>query len=384
MKRKKIIAIVGGIFLLLMSVTLPFLAVCEALPPKPDIITWATYDIGASTYIQAQAVAEGIYKKSGVKIRVIPLGNDMSRMDACRARIAQFLITGMGPYFARRAEADWAAAEWGSQALRAVWQVAGLRGSAFAMATQGDSGIKVPADLKGRKVGFVVGSRPMNVLTEAVLAFADLTWDDVKVVEFPSTRTMYQAIRDGVVKAGPSASMGSFMYELSAKPCGINWITMDPKDTEAWERAKAVYPPIRPIFCKHGAGLKENPKWVSTVPHPGTYCYEWVDEGLAYWQTKLIHESFDEYKDISAQMAWWHKEGLFASTPNAPWHKGAIRYFQELGIWKAEIEAINQQEIEKDRKIKELWDKTLDEALEKGVKAAEWKKLWLKKIETLQ
>jgi len=203
-------------------------------------------------------------------------------------------------------------------------------------------------------------------------------------VEFPSTKTMYQGIRDGRVDAGPTASMGSFMYELAAKPGGISWVEMDPQDTEGWARAKAVYPPVRPILCEHGAGLKGNPMNLVTVPHPGTYCYVGTDEELVYWQTKLIGESYDAYKDISGQMPWWHKDGLFGSIPYAPWHKGAIRYFKELGIWTSELETINQQEIERDRRLRKLWDASLDEALEKGIKAGKWKKFWLNKLSTFK
>ncbi|UCG98623.1 MAG: ABC transporter substrate-binding protein, partial [Burkholderiales bacterium] len=47
-----------------------------------------------------------------------------------------------------------------------------------------DSGIKTAADLKGKRVAWVIGAPSLNQNITAILAFANLTWDDVKKVEF--------------------------------------------------------------------------------------------------------------------------------------------------------------------------------------------------------
>ena len=45
-----------------------------------------------------------------------------------------------------------------------------------------DSGIKTAADLKGKRVAWVIGAPSLNQNIAAILAFANLTWDDVKRV----------------------------------------------------------------------------------------------------------------------------------------------------------------------------------------------------------
>jgi len=352
------------------------------LPPKPGMITLSTYDLGTATYTQAEAIADAAFKKFGIKMRVMPLGNDMTRVDAVRSGVAQFLLTGAAPWFANKGDAEFAATQWGPQDLRSLWQVAGLRRSAFAMQTQKNSGIKVPADLKGKKIGYIVGSRSMNIVIDAYLAFANLTWKDVIRVDYPSTRTCYEACKQGIVDAVTANSTSSATYEQAASPLGIYWIPMDPNDKAGWARAKAVYPPIYGILCDSGGGLKEKPTYLPTVPHPCVYCYENKDENSAYWLTKVINETFDLYEGTSQEMPWWHSSGLFGTTPYAPWHRGAIRYFKEQGWWTQQLEAANQGEIEKEQRIKKLWNAALNEASAKGIKTpAEWQTFWLEKLE---
>ena len=49
-----------------------------------------------------------------------------------------------------------------------------------------DTGVKEIKDLKGKRIGFVVGSPALNQNALAMLAFGGLTQNDVKVVEFAS------------------------------------------------------------------------------------------------------------------------------------------------------------------------------------------------------
>ena len=58
-------------------------------PPKPKLITVATFDIGASTYAEVSAISNAIIKKFDIKIRIIPIGNSVARAIATRAGSTQ-------------------------------------------------------------------------------------------------------------------------------------------------------------------------------------------------------------------------------------------------------------------------------------------------------
>jgi TRAP transporter TAXI family solute receptor len=70
-----------------------------------------------------------------------------------------------------------------------------------------DIGVKEVKDLKGKRIGFVVGSPALNQNSLAVLAFGGLTQKDVKVVEFASYGAMWKGlINNGVPSSSSSAS----------------------------------------------------------------------------------------------------------------------------------------------------------------------------------
>ena len=54
-----------------------------------------------------------------------------------------------------------------------------------------DTGVKDLKDFKGKRLGFVVGSPALNQNALAVIAFAGLTKNDVKIVEFSSYGAMW-------------------------------------------------------------------------------------------------------------------------------------------------------------------------------------------------
>ena len=63
-----------------------------------------------------------------------------------------------------------------------IGKIAGKLGQAIAVTKS--SGIETYEDLRGRRVAYIKGSPALNVNTEAYLAYAGLTWDDVEAVEF--------------------------------------------------------------------------------------------------------------------------------------------------------------------------------------------------------
>ena len=70
-------------------------------------------------------------------------------------------------------------------------------------------------DLKGKRIGIVVGSPALNQNAYAILAFGGLTKADVKLVEFSSFGAMWKGMLNNEVDAAiaehrwPTATVGS-------------------------------------------------------------------------------------------------------------------------------------------------------------------------------
>ena len=59
-----------------------------------------------------------------------------------------------------------------------------------------------------------------------------------------------------------------------------------------------------------------------------------------------------------------------------PYHEGAVRYYKEIGIWKAENQKNNDQLFKRQQVLSQAWVNALSQAAEKKVKSKEFSKLW--------
>jgi TRAP transporter TAXI family solute receptor len=379
MKRKRVFFAIGVLGLMLSLSAFSFAG--SEMPPKPAKIKWANYDIGGSPYVQGAAVAEAMLKKFGIKVRTLPLGNGIGRMMAVRTGTSDFFFSGGDVVYARKGIEDWAVREWGPQPLRTVWMV--KRRSTFAMATRGDSGIKNLQDLKGRRIPYVVGSPSVNAAVEGALALVGLTWRDVVKVDFPSALPAYMSVKDGKTDAMALNSTAAWVYETEASPGGIYWIPYPryEQNPEGWKKFAEIYPGTFPDLVTKGAGISpEKPVYTANFPFPNIFTYDRVDENLVYWQVKAIVELYDMYKNSTDDTADWAlKKTLSLPIAYAPWHKGAVKYFKEIGVWTKEMEHAQNHLLALDQKSKDLWETTLEESVEKKVKGKDFRKFWLEK-----
>jgi len=172
------------------------------LPPS---ITMTAYDTGTSGFNITVAIGKMMKDKYGSDTRVLPAGNDVARLQPLRAGRASLSAMGVGVFFAQEGLFEFATKEWGPQPVQITMSSVDCNGLSLAVA--GDVGAKTMADLKGKRIGFVVGSPALNQNALAMLAFGGVTAKDVKIVEFASNNAMWKgAINNDVdaVSARPS------------------------------------------------------------------------------------------------------------------------------------------------------------------------------------
>jgi len=384
MTRKKLLMLIGSVCLALM-LALPLVASCAAPTPTPTptpterVISWTAYDIGSSGYAQTAGVGSALMSID-IKLRVVPCGDDISRLVPVRTGDVDFALVGLGSYFAEQALDQFADRAWGPQPMRLIIQVPPLTATGAAIMVRGDSGIKVPADLKGKRYAWLIASPSCTMIVEAVLAYAGLTWDDVEIIEFPSYSAACRAVVDGSADFVQCSTAVGAAYELEASIHGVGWLTVDPDDKEGWERLRKVMPPIFSFKATAGAGiLEEKPIWMTGQMYPILCCWDWQDEDLVYRITKAIQDTYDLYKDAHPGLPGWKVEKGLAIPPQNPYHPGAIKYYKEIGLWTAENDEWQKEGLEVQAKLKAAWEAAIEEADEKGISAKDFPDFWMEK-----
>src|SRR5690606_12754644 len=209
-------------------------------PKLSETMAWSAYDVGSGGYNQAVAIGSALKNKYGINLRVIPGKNDVSRLLPLKTGRLDFVANGAGSYMAQEGVYEFGAKTWGPLPLRVL--LTNIGNQAAAMIIAGDAGIKTPADLKGKRVSWVVGGPALNQNVTAVLAFANLTWDDVEKVEFGGYAASLDAIVNNQSDAGFSVSVAGKAYALDKSPRGLAYLHMPASDTEGWKRVQAIAP----------------------------------------------------------------------------------------------------------------------------------------------
>lgn len=330
------------------------LAAAASAAELPRQIAWTAYDVGSAGYNQAVAIGGALKNELGVDLRVLPGRNDIARQVPLRDGRVQFSATGVGAsYLAQEGVQEFGAPEWGPQKVRVL--LSANADSNLTVGVAGDLGIETLADLRGKRVAWVVGSPSLNENVTALLAFAGLTWDDVVRVEFPGFGASWEGIVNDQSDAAFATTTSGQAYQLEASPRGLFWPPLPHDDAEGWARLTAKAPFFVPNVATAGAGLsEENPHEGAAYPYPVLIAYEEQDEDLAYAMTKAMVELFPHYDGAAPGINGWALERQKLAWV-VPYHAGAIRYFAEIGVWSDELQAHNDSLIERQEILAAAW-----------------------------
>lgn len=330
----------------------PTLAAAQA--KLPETLTWTAYDVGSGGYNQAVAIGNALKNKYQVNLRVLPGKNDVSRNIPLRDGKVPFSANGVGgSYLAQEGVYEFGTADWGPQAVRAL--LMNNSDALLTIVTAKDAGIKTAADFKGKRVAWVVGAPSLNQNITALLAFAELTWNDVKKVEFGGFGQAMEALVNNQVDAAFASTISGPLYKLASSARGIQYPTFAHSDKAGWARVKKVAPFFVPAFGTEGAGLSATEKAeAATYPYPVLMTMKATDSDLVYNMTKAMVDTFDDYKDgAPGNIGWDLKRQIFAWA--IPMHDGAIRYLKEKGVWTAEHQAHNDALVKRQDTLAAAW-----------------------------
>lgn len=336
----------------------------------PRQLSWTAYNTGSAGYNQSVAIGAALQDALGVNLRVLPGKNDISRTEPLRRGRVDFSATGVGGSFmAQEGAFDFGAPNWGPQPVRVL--LANNGGAInLGVGVAGDLGIETYADLEGKRVAWIVGAPALNVNTTAYLAYAGLDWDDVEKVEFGGFAASWKGLIEGQVDAAFASTNSGLAYEAASGPRGLTWPPIDPNNTEGVARMTAIAPFFVTNTATVGATIDGGPGYQGAgYAYPVLIAMAKTDADLVYNMTKAMVELYDAYKGKAPGIDGWalDKQDF---TWVVPYHEGAIRYFEERGVWSEEAQQHNDKLIARQEALMAAW-----EAL-KAENPQNWQSAW--------
>jgi TRAP transporter TAXI family solute receptor len=340
--------------LLALGITLiatgPALAEDVKLPPTMAV---TAYDTGTAGFNITVGVGKMMKDKYGTDVRVLPAGNDVARLAPLRAKRALMSAMGSGTYFAQEGVFEFGAREWGPQPLQLL--LSSVDCNAGSLGVAADAGVKEIKDLKGKRVGFVVGSPALNQNSLAVLAFAGLTQSDVKIVEFAGYGAMWKGLINNDTDAAFGTTITGPAKEAETSPRGLVWPPLPAKDKAGWGRMQKVGSFFFPHLATCGAGITpEKPIELGNYPYPIFVTYASQPANQVYSITKAMIVNYDAYKDSAPGAG-----GLAADRQTKNWvvpvHPGAVKALKEAGQWSDAQEAHNNALFKRQEVLSAAW-----------------------------
>jgi TRAP transporter TAXI family solute receptor len=319
----------------------------------PPTLTMTAYDTGTAGFNITVAIGKMMKDKYNSDVRVLPAGNDVARLQPVRSGRAVLAGMGSGVYFAQEGVFEFAAREWGPQPVQVTLSTVDCNGGNLGVAK--DTGVTRMSDLKGKRIGFVVGAPALNQTALAMLAFGGLTAKDVKIVEFSSYGAMWKGMVNNDVDAAFATTITGPAKELETSPRGIVWPPLPHNDAEGWARVEKVTPFYKKHIVTCGAGIsKDKPIEMGNYPYPIYTVYANQSEDDVYAISKAMIDGFDAYKDGAPGAM-----GMAAKAQTKNWavpiHKGAVKALKEVGAWSDDQDKHNNALLKRQEVLISAW-----------------------------
>lgn len=330
------------------------LAAPVAAQTVPKEMSWTAYDTGSSGFNIAVAIGQQFKQALGSDVRVLPSGNDTGRLAPVKANRAVISQMGIGTYFAQEGVFEFGSKSWGPQPVRLMMSATACNGLGLAAAK--DTGVKEVKDLKGKRLGVVVGSPALTQGVIALIAFGGLTEKDMTPVQFSSNNAMWKGVINNEVDAVLTSTISGQSKEADSSPRGIVWPPMPADDKEGWARVhkKAPYFVAHKATCGSGGLSPQTPVTMASYAYPIFMTYADRPAETIHAITKAMIDTYEGYK-AGAPGA----EGMALSLQNftwvVPYHEGAIRAFKEKGAWNDAAQKHNDALIKRQNVMIEAW-----------------------------
>ncbi|PHR96916.1 MAG: hypothetical protein COA78_28230 [Blastopirellula sp.] len=325
----------------------------------PKTLSWTAYNVGSTGYSHSVAIGKTLKDAYGVTLRVVPAKNDVSRVLPVIKKQIDFSAAGSGVFYAVEGVLGWAKPELGPQRLHMVMSSVGK--NCLALGTAVDANINTAADLKGKRLPWVIGSPALQTNVTAFLAYGGLTWDDVIRVDVSGFDAAWKAILNNQADAMTSfTTSGGSTTEVSASPRGLKWLSTPHSETENWARMQAVAPHMAKRVATVGLNLsKDKPLECGGFPYPILVTASDQDASKVKNMAKGVSEQVVNFAKAEPSASGWADDRQNFQWV-LPYHKGAVELWKEKELWTDTAEAHNQTLLKRQDVISAAWEAMSD------------------------
>jgi TRAP transporter TAXI family solute receptor len=309
----------------------------SAAEKMPRVLNLATMPPGMIVNAQSVGMSDIISKYTPISIKVMPATNEMVWMPmtvtgeidlgvAGATAIRQaYLGTFVFEDLAKKAKVK-------TFPMRVITGGSAIRVNFL---VRGDDPAKKIQDLKGRRVVSFREGTHFDLYTKARLANAGMTLKDVKPVPCANPIESARAVIEGRADSGDLAVGAPIATEAVAK-VKARWLPVDPSP-EAVKRMKKFvetsYVKLVPGGVHIGVPEEQYLMHVDIV----FVAREDISKAAIYEITKALWEHNDELVKRPGLMEWT-KDKYLTKEPLLPYHDGAIKYYQEKGLWTNDMD----------------------------------------------
>ncbi len=219
-----------------------------------------------------------------------------------------------------------------------------MRGSSLlvGLLVRKDSPIKNVYDVKGKRM---TGEYPAHLAVWynmfGHLASAGMTWDDVKVVPVPAVNEGVDALVQGRADVTEHALNSAKIKEADAS-VGVRHLTID-CSPEGEARLRKAVPGYYPRIVKAGTAT-------AVVEDTCFIAYDIylsagknIPDAVVEAALKAIWENVDKLPPLHPIFREWTRERAVTADITIPYHPGAIRFYKEQGVWKSDMDQVQQK-----------------------------------------
>ncbi len=205
-----------------------------------------------------------------------------------------------------------------------------------------DSPLKSVHDLKGKRV---TGEYPAHQAVwfniYGALASAGLTWNDVKVVPVPAVNDGIDALVQGRAEATTGALNMAKIREADAA-VGVRHLSHD-CSPEGDKRLRQAVPGYYPRVMKAGTAAAIVEDTCTTAYDIYFATHKSAPDQVVNAILKAIWDNEEKLKPIHPGFREWTRNRAVTADVTIPYHPGAIKFYQEKGVWKKDMDQAQQK-----------------------------------------
>lgn len=341
--------------------------------------------VGSANHSLAVAWTSEFTAQTGVRVAITPAPNGYARAEWLDTGEGEVALLQANEYFDQMEASEGYMTPQGGPTDTRVSMMNLITPWGYMVAA--NSGIKSFMDIKkGTRIALTKSSSFLTGGIEALLAYRDLTLEDMDVVEVGNYGANTKIVTEGRADVCFTSPLSGTSYEAEASPNGIAWLPL-PKESDdpaayARYRAKAVgyVPTVAESGAKSAIGVYMDHAFQTNHARADE------DPDFIYNLAKWLDEHYNDFKDDfqhAHMMSIKSLQMFLDAGALQPLHDGTIHYLTEKGIWtdkyQARQDALSKMAIDRVA----LWQEAMKEGEAKGMKIApdnaDFRALWEQK-----